>query len=340
MVRVLVVDDSAFVRRALTRAIEADPEIQVVGTARDGGEALDQVARLDPDLVTLDVEMPRMDGLEALRRIMARAPRPVVMVSNLTEAGAAATLDALELGALDYVPKTNGEHGGNLHGLSQVLVRKIKTLARRRVRPPETAAPPRPALRRRLGPARYVVVGASTGGPPALQRLFADLPAGFGAPVVVVQHMPGAFTGAFARRLDAAGPLRVKEAEAGDLLEPGVGYLAPGGKQLQVVRCGPGLQLRITDTPSDALYRPSVDLALSSFAQAAGSDTLAVVLTGMGQDGREGVRNLKARGGWAIAQDEASCVVYGMPRAVAEAGLADAVLPAERIAAALEGAVP
>jgi len=352
VIRVLVVDDSAFMRKALGKMLESDPEIQVVGTARDGEDALRRVAELDPDLVTLDVEMPRMDGLEALRRIMATAPRPVIMVSSLTESGADVTLRALDEGALDYIPKGIG---GNLLDIVQIenaLCQKVKALARRqgRARPhagPTPAAPapaPHPATRpppaaRKLGPARYVAVGASTGGPPALQKFFAGLPPGFPAPVVVVQHMPKAFTGPFARRLDGVGPLSVKEAESGDRLEPGKAFVAPGGSHLVVQRHGAELVLRVTDQPADTLHKPSVDVTFSSFAEVVGRATLAVILTGMGADGLQGVRALKTLGCHAIAQEASSCVVYGMPRAVVEAGLADAVMPIESIPAAVGGAV-
>jgi two-component system chemotaxis response regulator CheB len=350
LIRVLVVDDSAFMRKALAHMLDSDSEIQVVGTARDGEDALRRVAELDPDLVTLDVEMPRMDGLEALRRIMATAPRPVLMVSSLTEAGGDVTLRALDEGALDYVPKGIG---GSLLDITQIenaLCEKVKVLARRhgRARPhpglaQAAAAPPlgprsAPAASRSLGPARYVAVGASTGGPPALQKFFAGLPAGFPAPVVVVQHMPKAFTGPFARRLDGLGPLAVKEAESGDRLEAGKAFIAPGGSHLVVQRQGTQLVLRVTDQPSDTLHKPSVDVTFRSFAESVGRATLAVILTGMGSDGLAGVRALKALGANAIAQEASSCVVYGMPRAVVEAGLADAVLPIEAIAGAVGGA--
>lgn len=343
MIRVLVVDDSAFMRKALERMLTADPEIQVVGSARDGQEALDKVSLLDPDLVTLDVEMPRMGGLEALQRIMATAPRPVLMVSSLTEAGAEVTLQALEMGALDYIPKGTS---GNLLDIVQIgaaLCQKVKTLARRRARSPAppVGAPvsaPTPS-RGRLGPARYLAIGASTGGPPALQKLIAGLPPRFGAPVVVVQHMPKAFTGAFARRLGAAGSLAFKEAESGDRLEPGLGFLAPGGSHVTVHRDGPRLVLQVSEEPAHTLHRPSVDVTFRSLAEVAGRSTLAVMLTGMGSDGLEGVRALKAQGASVLAQEARSCVVYGMPRAVVDAGLADAVLPVEEMPRAIGEAV-
>lgn len=339
MIRVLVVDDSSFMRKALSRMLESDPEIRVVGTARDGADALERVAELDPDLVTLDVEMPRMDGLEALRRIMRASPRPVLMVSSVTEQGAEVTLQALDLGALDYIPKAlDGSVLGIVH-IEEALCAKVKTLARRHRVAPVLRTEPRRLSRSAVGRSRYVAIGASTGGPPALQKLFSGLPPGFPAPVVVVQHMPKAFTGSFARRLSGVGPLEVKEAETGDRLEPGRAFVAPGGSHLLVRRDGPRLTLRVTDQPTDTLHKPSVDVTFRSFAENVGHPTLAVVLTGMGSDGLEGVKSLKAAGAHALAQEARSCVVYGMPRAVVEAGMADAVLPIEEMAGAIGGAV-
>ena len=340
MIRVLVVDDSAFMRKALSRMLEKDPEIRVAGTARDGFEALAKIRDLDPDLVTLDVEMPRMDGLETLGRIMEEHPRPVLMVSSLTEEGAEVTLRALDLGALDFIPKGIGGNVLEIVRIEEALREKVKALARgRRWVPQGRPSAPRAAPGGRLGRARYVAIGASTGGPPALQKVFAGLPAAMAAPVVVVQHMPKAFTGAFARRLDAASPLAVKEAETGDRLVPGHAFVAPGGQHLVVRREGGDLVLQVTARPAETLHRPSVDVTFRSFAETAGGETLAVVLTGMGSDGTEGVRALKGKGAHAIAQDAPSCVVYGMPRSVVEAGLADRVLPLEKIPEAIREAV-
>jgi two-component system chemotaxis response regulator CheB len=357
VIRVLVVDDSAFMRKALSKMLEGDPEIEVVGTARDGFEAVEKIPALDPDLVTLDVEMPRMGGIETLQRIMAEFPRPVVMVSSLTSEGAEVTLRALELGALDYMPKQIDGNLLDIVHIENALREKVKTLARRRVRPalvrpvpvhpgahpaPGTAGTASAEARgpaRKLAGARLVVVGASTGGPPALQTFFAGLSPRFPTSVVVVQHMPKAFTGPFARRLSQAGPLEVKEAETGDRLEPGRGFVAPGGSHLVVRREGGGLVLHVTERPADTLHKPSVDVMFRSFAEVVGGGILSVVLTGMGSDGLEGVRALKAKGCHAIAQDAQSCVVYGMPRAIVDAGLADLVLPMDRIASAVEGAL-
>jgi len=337
VIRVLVVDDSAFMRKALSRLLGDDPEIRVVGSARDGYEALEKVQELDPDLVTLDVEMPRMDGLETLARIMESSPRPVIMVSSLTEEGAEVTLRALDMGAVDYVPKSIGSNPLEVVKIRKTLCEKVKAVARRRTAPRPAFAPgsPRPT---RLGPARLVAIGASTGGPPALQKVFSGLTEGFRAPVVVVQHMPRAFTKAFAKRLDAMGPLAVKEAETGDRLEAGQAFVAPGGRHVVVHRDGRGLVLQVTERPTDTLHRPSVDVTFGSVAEVPVPDALAVVLTGMGSDGAQGAAAIKARGGTVVAQSPETCVVYGMPRAVVEAGVADAVLPIDRIAPAIQEA--
>lgn len=348
MIRVLVVDDSAFMRQALSKMLVSDPMIEVAGTARDGLDALEKIAKLDPDLVTLDVEMPRMDGLEALRRIMAECPRPVLMVSSLTEAGAEETLEALSRGAVDYIPKAIDGNALNIAHIQQALCQKVRVLGRRRG---PLGGPPAPSPRviRRAQPAglsaqprglRYLAIGASTGGPPALQTLLAGLAPSFPLPVVIVQHMPKAFTGPFARRLSGLCPLEIKEAESGDRLEPGRGFVAPGGSHLVLRPAAAGLTLQVTGEPAETLHKPSVDVTFSSFAECAGGATLAVVLTGMGSDGLAGVRALKRHGAYTITQEAESCVVYGMPRAVAEAGLSDVALPIAEIAAALNRAAP
>jgi two-component system chemotaxis response regulator CheB len=347
LIRVLVVDDSAFMRKALSKMLASDPLIEVAGTARDGVDALEKIHRLDPDLVTLDVEMPRMDGLEALRRIMAECPRPVLMVSSLTEAGARETLDALDLGALDFIPKATGGNALTITHIERTLCQKVRALGRRPLSPavprhgpaptPRSAAPAAPVQRPKG--VRFLAIGASTGGPPALQTLLSGLNPGFPLPVVIVQHMPKAFTGPFARRLSGLCPLEVKEAESGDRLQPGRGFVAPGGSHLVLRPDNGGLAVEVTAEPADTLHRPSVDVTFSSFATHVGRATLAVVLTGMGSDGLAGVRELKREGAYTITQDAGSCVVYGMPRAVAEAGLSDTVLPIGHIAAAVNRTV-
>ncbi len=353
-VKVLVVDDSGFFRRRVTEILSADPNIKVVGTAANGREAIDQTLALKPDVITMDYEMPTMDGITAVRHIMQRCPTPVLMFSSLTHEGARVTLDALDAGAVDYLPKNFEEISRNPDKVRQLLCEKVHTVSRSNRRlsslqsstptspAPSSAAAPaaapaqgaapsaraaaRPALRRRQY--RLVAIGTSTGGPVALQRVLTQLPASFPIPLVLVQHMPGAFTKAFAERLDKLCRIRVKEAEDGDQLRPGLALLAPGGKQMMVDARG---SVRILPGDERLNYKPSVDITFGSAAKAYQDKVLAVVLTGMGADGREGARMLKQCGSQVWAQDEASCVIYGMPMAIVKANLADAVLDLDDI---------
>lgn len=352
-VKVLVVDDSGFFRRRVSEILSSDPNIQVIGTATNGREAIDQALALKPDVITMDYEMPMMDGITAVRQIMQRCPTPVLMFSSLTHEGARVTLDALDAGAVDFLPKNFEDISRNPNKVKQLLCEKIHTISRsnRRfsstasaaapghaspafgtrsagVAPPATpaakAAPahvaPSAAPRRKAY--RLVAIGTSTGGPVALQRVLTQLPGSFPAPIVLIQHMPAAFTKAFAERLDKLCKISVKEAEDGDLLRPGLALLAPGGKQMMVD--GRGV-VRILPGDERLNYRPCVDVTFGSAAKAYGDKVLAVVLTGMGADGREGARMLKQSGSQIWTQDEASCVIYGMPMAVVKANLSDAV---------------
>ena len=331
---VLVVDDSAFMRKAVSSMLEKDAQIEVIGTARNGEEALSQINRLDPDVVTLDIEMPVMDGLTALRNIMMQSPRPVLMLSSLTTDGAEATFKALELGAVDFIPKELSHVSLDIIKIEKDLQAKVKNIARRKIRRIKVDKKPAPGPSRqtlhRIGTKQQqrdlVGIGVSTGGPPAVQKILASLPAQFPASVLIAQHMPGTFTKAFAKRLNQSSPLEVKEAEQGDALEKGKVYIAPGGFHLKIHRRVRSIDLAITQEPREALYKPSANVLLASIADGVGKRGLGVILTGMGNDGLEGVRALKSRGGMAIAQDNASCVVYGMPRAIVEAGLADVVV--------------
>ena len=334
MIRVLIVDDSAFMRKALSIMLEGDPEIEVVGTARDGLEAIEKVRELKPDIVTLDVEMPRMDGLTALRRIMREHPVPVIMVSSLTQEGAQATIEALEAGAVDFIPKQHSYVSIEISRIRAELLEKIKTIARTRPLPTRrrSAAPDAEALPAfRFREARAIAIGVSTGGPRALQQVIPTLPADLPVPVLIVQHMPPHFTRSLAERLNSLSPLTVVEAEEGMSLEPGRVFLAPGGRHLVLERRNGHTPLIRTPVEPATLHRPSVDVMFQSVCQIFGGKVLAVVMTGMGRDGLEGARLIKQHGGKVITQDEATCVVYGMPRAVAEAGLSDAVLPLEQI---------
>ncbi|WP_117145027.1 protein-glutamate methylesterase/protein-glutamine glutaminase [Pseudomonas coronafaciens] len=376
-VKVLVVDDSGFFRRRVTEILSSDPNIVVVGTATNGKEAIEQALALKPDVITMDYEMPMMDGITAVRHIMQRIPTPVLMFSSLTHEGARVTLDALDAGAVDFLPKNFEDISRNPQKVKQLLCEKINSISRSNRRssgfgsasassaapapstvssrapapatpartvPSRTAAPapvstsaayghahhapaPAPAHATTTGTAKrkaykLVAIGTSTGGPVALQRVLTQLPASFPAPLVLIQHMPAAFTKAFAERLDKLCKISVKEAEDGDVLRPGLALLAPGGKQMMVDARG---TVKILPGDERLNYKPCVDITFGSAAKSYGDKVLSVVLTGMGADGREGARLLKQAGSTVWAQDEASCVIYGMPMAIVKAELADAI---------------
>jgi len=354
--KVLVVDDSAFFRRRIVEILNADIGIEVVGTAGNGQEAVDLARRLDPDVVTMDIEMPVMDGITAVRRIMSESPRPILMFSTLTTDGAKATLDALDAGAMDFLPKRFSDMASDEEGAKMLLRRRVRALARGRRPMPARAdsvparvplneatplqrqplqSPPRPAPSpESLRTARALLIGTSTGGPVALQEVLKPLPAAFPLPIVLVQHMPASFTPAFAERLNNLCQIEVREAADGDVLKPGLALLAPGGRQM-LLEGGSQTRVRLAESPPGTIYKPSVDITFSSAVQALRSQVLAVVLTGMGADGREGVRALKAQGAQVWAQDAASSVVFGMPAAVIEAGLADQILSLKEFGPAL-----
>jgi len=365
-VKVLVVDDSGFFRRRVSEICSGDPKIRVVGTATNGKEAIDQALALKPDVITMDYEMPMMDGITAVRHIMQRCPTPVLMFSSLTHEGARVTLDALDAGAVDFLPKNFEDISRNPEKVKQLLCEKILSISRsnRRissysapapvvapapaptptptpmpsssigsgggapVRPSPAPIPARVPAQAASSPApkrkayKLLAIGTSTGGPVALQRVLTQLPANFPAPIVLVQHMPAAFTKAFAERLDKLCRISVKEAEDGDILRPGLALLAPGGKQMMIDGRG---AVKILPGDERLNYKPCVDITFGSAAKSYGDKVLAVVLTGMGADGREGARLLKQSGSSIWAQDEASCVIYGMPMAIVKAELADAV---------------
>jgi two-component system chemotaxis response regulator CheB len=330
-IRVLVVDDSVVSRMIVAEAVSSDPDLELAGTAVDGRVALERIAELKPDVVVLDVEMPVMDGLEALKALRARDRRlPVVMLSSLTSKGASTTVDALTYGASDYVTKpSTGSRAESVAALQRELLPKLKALVGRHA-PRPMSAPLAP--RTRGGPVEAIVIGVSTGGPNALAAMLPALPHDLAVPVLVVQHMPPMFTKMLAQRLDALTALPVREAEGGEALAGGEVWIAPGGRHLVVERGGSGPRLALLDTPAENSCRPAVDVLFRSAADAYGARLLAVVMTGMGQDGYAGSRVVREAAGRVLAQDEESSVVWGMPRYVAEAGLADAVLPLDRIA--------
>lgn len=332
MLRVLVVDDSAFMRKALVRMIESDPGLKVIGQGCNGEEAVKLAAELKPDVITLDIEMPVMDGLTALGRIMAETPTPVLMCSSLTTQGSRDALKALRLGALDFIAKDASYVSIHIDAIRDDLITKIKAVGSRKLRPTASgrAVEVNAKVLTGFAPDRFdlILIGSSTGGPPVLEQILSSLPPDMAAPVVVAQHMPNIFTKSMSERLDSLCAVTVVHGEHGMPLYPGTVYIGQGGKHVHVARTPGGRwSLQIDDEPADALYKPSVDELFRSGARAAGGRCLGVVLTGMGSDGQLGARDIKARGGVILAQDEATSVVYGMPRAVAREGLADASLP-------------
>lgn len=370
--KVLVVDDSGFFRRRVSEIIEQDPGLQVIGTANNGKEAIAKAAELKPDVVTMDIEMPVMNGIDAVRRIMETNPIPILMFSSLTHDGAKATLDALDAGALDFLPKKFEDIARDRKEATDLLIQRIKQIARKRylLKRRTPAASPEPARRapeaksatptsslrtaqttgrtvaqpERVQPVRarasgkqykLLAIGTSTGGPVALQNILTQLPANFGMPIVLVQHMPAAFTGAFAQRLNSLCKISVKEAEHGDILKPGCAYLAPGGMQMMVEGKPSAAKLKIMDGGERVNYKPSVDISFASISKVYSGDVLGIILTGMGADGREGCRMLKSCGAKIWAQDEESCVVYGMPQAVTSAGIAEENITLNQIASRL-----
>jgi two-component system chemotaxis response regulator CheB len=331
-IRVLVVDDAVVIRRVVADELAADPALEVVGTAANGRIALSKLPQVSPDLVILDIEMPELDGLATLKEIRKAYPKlPVVMFSALTERGAAASLDALALGATDYFPKPAGGLDEARRVIRWELIPEIKALCGRPAAPavvPAATPPAAPA-----GRVDVVAVAASTGGPNALADLFAGLPADFPVPVLVVQHMPPMFTRLLAERLAARHTMRVEEGRAGEVLRPGHAWVAPGDNHMAVARDGPGVRVVLNQDPAENSCRPAADVLFRAVAKAFGPNALAVVLTGMGQDGLRGCEAVRAAGGRVVAQDEATSVVWGMPGYVARAGLADRVLPLDMIAA-------
>lgn len=340
IVRVLVVDDSAYVRQAVRQMLARSPFIEVVGAARDGAEALELVEALRPDVVTLDLNMPRSDGLDFLRKQIARRPVPVVILSSASESGEL-VVRALEAGAVAVVQKPTALATEKVYGIADDLVATVKAVAAARVRPGEPAPAPRvPAPAPRPLRTDVLVIGVSTGGPHALKRVIPQLPADFPVPIAMVLHMPVGYTELFARSLGEVSRVAVAEARDGDVFRPGLALLAPAGYHLSCVSGADGravarLGLRPLDTP----HRPAADVLFRSAADVFGERTLAVVLTGMGSDGTQGAAWIKAQGGRVFTQSEDTCVVYGMPRSVVEAGLSDRVVPLDKMVESILGAL-
>ena len=344
-VKVLVVDDSAFMRQAIVKMLEGSEEIEVVGTARSGEEGVTRAEELVPDVITMDVEMPGIGGLEAVRLIHERSRTPIIMVSALTREGAETTFRALELGAVDFIAKPDSVYA-NIKDVQRDLLTKIAIFGRRGTRPtPErrsVAPAPAPPVTIPLGPPRAsheffecTAIGTSTGGPVALSKVIPALPATYPTPILLVQHMPLGFTRPLADRLNAQSALHVVEAAEGMIVAGGSVLVVPSGKQLELHRSFGEIVVALRADDGSSLHVPSVDVLAEQTAMAFGAGALGVILTGMGQDGVKGLRVLKERGGYVVGQNEATCVVYGMPRAAAVAGLVDRVEPLERIASTL-----
>ncbi len=322
-IKVLIVDDSALMRALLADIINAAPDLEVVGTAPDPIAAREMIKALNPDVLTLDVEMPRMDGLEFLRRLMSLRPMPVVMVSSLTERGSEVTLRALEYGAFDFVPKPRAENASLLQSYAEEIRDKLRAahgahLRRKPAVAPRAAAPLAAAPDRVLA-GKLIAIGASTGGTEAIKEVLTRLPAAMPG-IVMVQHMPETFTTSFARRLDSLSELQVVEAQGGERILPGHAYLAPGHSHLLVKRSGSGWVTELSQAEPVNRHRPAADVLFNSVAEAVGKDAIGVILTGMGKDGAQGMLAMHGAGAWNIGQDESSCVVYGMPREAARVG--------------------
>jgi two-component system chemotaxis response regulator CheB len=339
MIRLLITDDSAFCRYSITRLVGTDKDIEIVGYARDGVEALEKIRELEPDVMTLDVEMPRLDGLQTLEKVMTDCPLPVIMVSSLTDGHSDTTVRALELGAIDYFLKASSSCPVSCYGVENTLLDKIKAAAKVSkskllAAVGSSARSGRPALKKHVignngTPRKIIAVASSTGGPGALYKFIPFIPADIPAALFVVQHMPVGFTKSLADRLNELSQVSVKEAEDGDRLHEGHVILAKGGYHMLV---GREYRIKLTKDPPVLGLRPAADITMSSAAPLYGKDIIFVVLTGMGSDGTRGAVLVKNAGGHVIAQDEQSCIVYGMPRSVVEAGVADKVLPLTSIA--------
>ncbi|NLI94168.1 MAG: chemotaxis response regulator protein-glutamate methylesterase [Peptococcaceae bacterium] len=357
-IRVLVVDDSPFIRMSLKKILSRDSDIEVVDTARDGREGILKLQALKPDVVTLDVEMPVMNGLQALEEIMRWQPTPIIVLSSVTTDGAKLTMKAFDLGAVEVVAKPSGQQGDDLLALSEDIVLKVKNVAgidtsrlhKREIEIPKTTAPEsrftgilknetaasidphdpvKTSGKQSLLPRNKIEVvgiGTSTGGPTALQIVLNKLPKDIPVPVIVAQHMPAGFTAPLAARLNGLCQVVVKEAEDGEVLKPGTVYIGPSGKQFQIRKTKNELLAHIsTESPISTLYKPSVDVMFMSLAREVGAGVLGIVMTGMGNDGLNGIKNLKTQGAFTIAESEKTCIVYGMPRSIVDAGLADRV---------------
>ena len=340
-IRVLVVDDSALMRKLIPQILARDPDIEVVGTAMDGEFGLKKIEDLNPDVVTLDLEMPRMGGMETLRQITRRFRVPVIIVSALSTEGATATFKALAMGAIDFVAKPRDAASAHMDEIAEDLIKKIKVASRTRIKNTmmpdllERGKPNKPLVRPRVEPTRIVAIGVSTGGPNALEYLLSQLPGDFPGSIIVVQHMPEGFTEMFARRLNANCAIDVKEAQSGDLLIAGRALICPGDRHIKVRRMSLASTVLLSDEGRLNGHRPSVDILFRSVAADFGPRVIGVLMTGMGDDGAAGMGLIKDAGGLTLAQTEESCVVFGMPKAAIERGFAMRVVSLDMLATTL-----
>jgi two-component system, chemotaxis family, protein-glutamate methylesterase/glutaminase len=353
LIKVVIIDDSAFMRKSLTLMLESDPGIRVVATARDGNEGLEKISKLRPDIVTLDIEMPVMDGLTALKIIMEQMPVPVLMVSSLTTEGAYSTIQAFELGAVDFISKDLASLSTNIKNIKDELIDKIRQITQSRLiqtrfrmrrlvqashgRKIQDKSVTKTISFENVAPNfQAVVAGISTGGPEVLHKLIPRIPERFPVGMAIVQHMPPHFTKSLAERLNSISKVYVKEAEQSEVIEAGKVLIAPGGKQMTFSVDGPYVRTEISDEPANALYRPSADIMMTSAAETFRGPLLGLIMTGMGKDGVEGLKCIKSKGGYVIAQDEESCIVYGMPQAAFDEGVVDSMVSPEKISLALD----
>lgn len=340
MIKVLVVDDSSFFRRRITEFLSSDERIEVIGQAVDGMDAIEKTNELNPDVITMDIEMPKLDGISAVKKIRETKRTPILMFSSLTHDGAKATFEALDAGASDFLPKRFQDIASEQKDAIKKLCDCIHSLARRGGGNTGAAKIKIPTSLRSSSAAsskgyQLAVIGASTGGPVAIEKVLKQLPENYPLPILLIQHMPASFTGAFSERLDKLCAINVKEAESGDELKPGTAYIAPGGRQMRLKQNGRRNIISIEDEPVATTYKPSVDITFNSIAEAYRGRVLAIVLTGMGSDGCDGAKMLREKGATVWAQDEASCVVYGMPMAVVKQNLADKVMSVDEIGMSL-----
>lgn len=350
-IKILVADDSAFMRKSISMLLESDPEIKVIETAVNGLDAIDKIKRLKPDIVTLDIEMPQMDGITALDIIMKECPTPVIMVSSLTTEGADITLKALDLGAVDFIPKASSFVSISINTIKQDLIKKVKEIYKNKSVISRVSILNKTKFNSYNGngtsyaklPSKIykaIALGISTGGPISLQKVIPLLSEKIRIPIFIVQHMPPKFTASLANRLNALSRLEVKEASNGEVVRDGVVYIAPGGNHMTLSRDTlNNVSINVSEMPDNVINRPSVDIMFESVQSIYGKNTLGLIMTGMGKDGLEGVKKLKSIGGYCIAQDEKSSVVYGMPRAIVDNGLADVVASLEQIPQIINRAV-